>query len=188
MDKTNFLIFAALFFIAKHVDAICCDAIKSEVEKKIKANYTLCASGNTLPQNCCKDIANEVEKYMDAYDALCSTTGSVCVAPKALGMESGKIPDNAITASSSHSRSHTPAYGRLNRVLGSCAWTTITGGKSNSWFQVDLGEFATVTGIATQGGCKGSGIWTTSYTVSYSTDGKNWTAYKESGENTKNGF
>ena len=61
--------------MAKHVDAICCDAIKSEVDKKIKANYTLCAPGITLPQNCCKDIANEVEKYMDAYKALCLSTG-----------------------------------------------------------------------------------------------------------------
>ena len=112
-------------------------------------------------------------------------SGSVCVAPKALGMESGKIPDNAITASSSYSSSHKPAYGRLNRVLGSCAWTTTSGGKSNSWFQVDLGEFATVTGIATQGSCKASAEWTTSYTVSYRTNGENWTAYKESGENTK---
>ena len=63
--------------MANHVDAICCDAIKLELKKKIKANDTLCASGNTLPENCCKDIAYEVEKYMEAYDALCSNTGKI---------------------------------------------------------------------------------------------------------------
>ncbi len=96
-------------------------------------------------------------------------------------MESGKIPDNAITASSFHSVGYQPAYGRLNRVIGHCAWSTTAGGKRNSWFQVDLGQLAAVTGIATQGSCKAS-EWTTSYTVSYSTDGKKWIYYQESGK------
>ena len=75
MDRTILLILVTLFFMAKHVDGICCDAIKSEVDKKIKANYTLCAPGNTFPENCCKYIANQVENYVDAYETLCSKTG-----------------------------------------------------------------------------------------------------------------
>jgi hypothetical protein len=97
-------------------------------------------------------------------------------------MESGKIPDNAITASSTYSSGYKPEYGRLNKVIGACAWTTASGKKSNSWFQVDLGEMATVTGIATQGSCKPSTGWTTSYSLSYSTDSQNWKAYEESGK------
>ena len=108
----------------------------------------------------------------------------MCLAPTALGMESGKIPDNAITASSTHSSGCKPANGRLNKVAGACAWTTTSGGKMNSWFQVDLGKFATVTGIATQGCCKAN-EWITSYRVSYSAHGKKWTTYKESGGKTK---
>ena len=97
-------------------------------------------------------------------------------------MESGKIPDNAITASSIYNNLYKPAYGRLNRDIGMCAWTSTAGGRSNSWFQVDLGQLAAVTGIATQGRCKVSDEWTTSYTVSYSTDGKKWIYYQESGK------
>ncbi len=46
--------------------------MKSEVDKKIEANKTLCAPRNTLPLNCCKDIANEVEKHVAAYETLCN--------------------------------------------------------------------------------------------------------------------
>ena len=99
-------------------------------------------------------------------------------------MESGKIPDNAITASSFYDSRYKPEYGRLNKVIKYCAWTTASGKKSNSWFQVDLGEMATVTGIATQGSCKAT-TWTTSYSLSYSTDSQNWKAYEESAGNTK---
>jgi hypothetical protein len=99
-------------------------------------------------------------------------------------MGSGKIADNAITASSTYSSGYKPANGRLNRVIGDCAWTTPSGKKSNSWFQVDLGEMTTVTGIATQGCCI-LHEWTTSYTLSYSTDSQNWTAYEESAGKTK---
>ena len=72
MEKSVILIFATLFSMTKHVDAICCDSIKAQIEKKIEAKETLCAPGNTLPQNCCKDIANEVRKHVAAYEALCS--------------------------------------------------------------------------------------------------------------------
>ena len=97
-------------------------------------------------------------------------------------MESGKIPDNAITASSFYNSNYKPAYGRLNRVIGTCAWTSTTRGRTNSWFEVDLGQLAAVKGIATQGSCKAYAEWTTSYTVSYGTNGKKWIYYQESGK------
>ena len=63
--------------VLKFTGAICCDAIKSNVDKKIEANRTLCTPGNTLPQNCCKDIAKEVERQIAAYETLCSKKGKV---------------------------------------------------------------------------------------------------------------
>ena len=58
--------------MARLADAICCESIKSKVDKKIEANKTLCAPRNILPLNCCKDIANEVEKHVAAYETLCN--------------------------------------------------------------------------------------------------------------------
>jgi hypothetical protein len=72
MAKTIIFIFAAFLSMARLADAICCESIKSEVDKKIEANKTLCAPRNTLPLNCCKDIANEVEKHVAAYETLCN--------------------------------------------------------------------------------------------------------------------
>lgn len=96
-------------------------------------------------------------------------------------MQNGKIPDNAITASSFYANNYRPAYGRLNTNKGMCSWTTTERGRRNSWFQVDLGRLATVTGIETQGSCRASAEWTKSYSISYSIDAKKWTDYKESG-------
>ncbi|CAB3990901.1 Hypothetical predicted protein [Paramuricea clavata] len=181
MAKAIFFIFVGLFAVTKLADAICCESIKSEVEKKVEANKTLCASGSALSLKCCKDIANEVGKYLSAYETLClKATLKPCQAPKALGMQSGKIPDNAITASSFYNSAYKTSYGRLNTNKGMCSWTTTRQGRSNSWFQVDLGQLATLTGIATQGSCRASAEWTKTYLVSYSTDAKKWIYYQES--------
>lgn len=96
-------------------------------------------------------------------------------------MQNGKIPDNAITASSFYDHSYKPGNGRLNVNKGMCSWTTTYKARSNSWFQVDLGRLVTVTGIATQGSCRASAEWTKSFSISYSNDAKKWTDYKESG-------
>ena len=96
-------------------------------------------------------------------------------------MQNGKIPDSAITASSFFNHDYRPANGRLNTNKGMCSWTTTAKGRPNSWFQVDLGRLATVTGIATQGSCRVSAEWTKSYSISYSIDARKWIDYKESG-------
>ena len=103
-----------------------------------------------------------------------------CTDPKPLGMKSGKIPDDAITASSIYSSSYKPNYARLTKVGSSCSWTPNGAGRVGSWLQVDLGQLTTVTGIATQGTCY-SGEWAKSYSVSYSNEPSSWTPYKESG-------
>jgi hypothetical protein len=71
MAKMIFLIFVGFLPMATLGEAICCDSIKSLVEKKIEANKTLCSAGSTLPPQCCRDIANEVKQYVSAYEALC---------------------------------------------------------------------------------------------------------------------
>ena len=68
-------------------------------------------------------------------------------------MESGKISDAQITASSTFSSGYLPQNARLNKHLNSCAWTTKSGGKVGSWHQVDFGYITHVTGVATQGNC-----------------------------------
>ncbi|XP_028413903.1 lactadherin-like [Dendronephthya gigantea] len=104
-----------------------------------------------------------------------------CTDPEPLGMQSGKIPDSAITASSSYNENYKPYYGRLKRPGPSCSWAPTTGGRVGSWFQVDLGKMTTVTGLATQGQSCGYSEWATTYSVSYSTNGNKWTLYEESG-------
>jgi hypothetical protein len=96
-------------------------------------------------------------------------------------MASGKIPDDAITASSTYDNRHKPGYARLTRVGKSCCWTPTNAGRVGSWLQVDLGQLTTVTGIATQGTCYNHIEWAKSYSVSYSNEPNSLTPYEESG-------
>ena len=95
-------------------------------------------------------------------------------------MESGKIMDDAITASTSFAEYLSTGKARLNVHLEGCAWSPKDGDKQTAWIQVDLSDVMSVTGVATQGRCVHP-QWVTSYTVSYSIDGQNWEFYKESG-------
>ena len=84
-------------------------------------------------------------------------------------MESGKIKDSQITASSVWDDYHGASNARLNFVQKSGSWSS----RSNDlhqWLQVDFKYEATITAIQTQG--RGSyGQWVKSYTLSYSDDG-----------------
>jgi hypothetical protein len=94
-------------------------------------------------------------------------------------MTSGKIPDDAITASSALSSDYKPSYARLKKTGSSCSWApkVIIG----SWLQVDLGQLTTVTGIATQGSCYDANHRAKSYSVPYSNQTNSWIPYEESG-------
>jgi hypothetical protein len=96
-------------------------------------------------------------------------------------MSDGKIPDDAITASSTYPSRYEPYYARLRNVASKCSWEPTEAGRVGSWLQVDLGQFTTVTGIATQGTCYDLIEWAKSYSVSYGTEPDSWTPYEESG-------
>ena len=73
-----------------------------------------------------------------------------------------------------------PAYGRLhgNRGDGWCAWNR---SDDNDWLQVDLGEELQLCAVATQGDRNhdDSDEWVTDFKLSYSSDEKKWTIYKD---------
>ena len=97
-----------------------------------------------------------------------------------LGMEDRRIPDSAITASSSVNSSHGPSNARLNFLnKGSdiSAWCPKSSSE-NQWLQIDLGEVTAVTKVATQGRYSSEDRVTT-YTLSYSVDGTHWAGYKQ---------
>ena len=101
-------------------------------------------------------------------------------------MESGHLPDSAISASTSYDGNHIPQFGRLNKIPASGkagAWCA----KSNDvkqWLQVSFGRQTTVTKVATQGRYKYN-QWVTSYTLSYSVDGAHWVWYRLSNGHIK---
>ena len=98
-----------------------------------------------------------------------------------LGMESGSIPDDKITASSVNSAVNTPAKnGRLNYTAGS-SWCALTS-DSNQYLQIDLQTLHIICAVSTQGNSKAD-QWVRSYTMKSSTDGTTWNDYnKENGQ------
>ena len=102
-----------------------------------------------------------------------------CISSKPLGMEDGSIPDNKITASSTHSNAKL-AWGRLHYSQGSWTPNTDTG---YQWFQVNfVPEVKLITHIATQGNGK-YWWWVKEYCVMYKNGQE---ALKEYMENNKN--
>ena len=92
----------------------------------------------------------------------------------AVGVEDpNQIPDAQMTASSNYA-SYFPHKGRLN---GDTGWCQGTSAISNDYLQVDMGTVRTVCAVATQG--KKNGSYVTSYKLSLSTDGVNWSKYQE---------
>ena len=87
-------------------------------------------------------------------------------------MKSGKIPNSAITATSSYSQNHGAERARLETVKsGSYAGAWIP--KANDlgqWIGVDLGKITKITRIASQGR-QDAGHWVKSYSLTYSVDG-----------------
>ena len=97
----------------------------------------------------------------------------------ALGMQNRRIPNYAITASSSWDANHAPHLGRLHftargRLQG--AWSSRYNNRFQ-FFQVDFRKPTKVSHIATQGR-QNANQWVTQYRLAYSQDGLNWALYK----------
>ncbi|XP_078603719.1 uncharacterized protein LOC144877607 isoform X4 [Branchiostoma floridae x Branchiostoma japonicum] len=160
-----------------------------------------CAEGthNCSPQATCSDTP-------DSFTCTCNSgfsgDGITCTADAGdecqdpLGMESGSIPDESITASSwtmeylynyyddpatEYSAYYyywdegAPWYARLNG--DGSPWAPAKA-QVGEWLQVDLGEMKNVKGTITQGGAS-YGSYVTSYKLQYSTDGTTWTTYAD---------
>ncbi|XP_066270903.1 lactadherin-like [Branchiostoma lanceolatum] len=120
-------------------------------------------SGDVITRTC---TANWSWTESDVFCQACSDP---------LGMESGAIPDESITASSFLSPDGNPHFGRLNGVAGRGCWIALYS-TVGQWFQVDLGEMKRVTGTIIQGR-PSYDYWVTSYKLQYSTDRITWTTY-----------
>ena len=92
--------------------------------------------------------------------------------------DNNTIPDVKMTASSSHSSSQYPHYGRLNETRGAGGWCPKNKSDRTEYLQVDMDEVRSVCGVATQGVLRLT-EWTTSYKLRLSTDGITWSTYRE---------
>ena len=104
-------------------------------------------------------------------------TARSCFLP--LGMESGHIPDSAISASTYYDAKYIPQFSRLNKIPASGkggSWCTRTN-NGNEWLQVYFGRETTITKVATQWRYDGDER-VTSYSLSYSADGSHWAWYR----------
>ena len=88
-------------------------------------------------------------------------------------MQSGDIPDSAITSSSFGGSGLAPYVGRLHFLSsGSGKQGSWAAGTSdvNQWFQVDFGNWTKIIAVATQGR-QDYDEWVESYNLAYSYDG-----------------
>ena len=95
-------------------------------------------------------------------------------------METGKIKDSQIMASSVWDVNHGASNARMNFAQKSGSWSS----KSNDlhqWLQVDFKYNATIGDIQTQGRGRHK-QWVESYTLSYSYDGVKFVPYKKNGK------
>ncbi|XP_032239507.2 thioredoxin domain-containing protein 3 homolog isoform X3 [Nematostella vectensis] len=100
------------------------------------------------------------------------------------GVESGSLPDAALSASSELDDNHAACRGRLNSKIEDdkqASWAAKENDE-NQWLQVNLGQEWEVTKVSTQGKGGESSHHVTSYTLSFSTDGQEFQVYKEGGE------
>ena len=111
---------------------------------------------------------------------------SECTGEEALGLESGLVTNQQMSASSSLDKDHGPENARLNlaAIRGKTgAWAAETNNK-NQFLQVDFWRNVKITKLQTQG-YHGRAWWVQKYTVFYSADQGSsslpFTTYQEKG-------
>ena len=96
-------------------------------------------------------------------------------------METQKITNGQITASSEYNAAHGASNGRLNFKPGggkTGAWSALHN-DVHQWLQVDLEVKTEVSGIKIQGR-QDADQWVTNFTISYSSNGTTYTSYQNS--------
>ncbi|XP_078700026.1 uncharacterized protein LOC144926865 [Branchiostoma floridae x Branchiostoma belcheri] len=108
---------------------------------------------------------------------LCSSLIPAC---HPLGVETGAIPDQDITAKSfSQSSQTTGTFPYNGRLHGGSAWVAGTV-ESGEWLQVIVGENRYISGVVTQGHATKL-QWVTSYKLKFTTGAGDWVFYKING-------
>ncbi|XP_044163573.1 lactadherin-like [Acropora millepora] len=99
-----------------------------------------------------------------------------------LGMENNKIPNGAVTASSSFGPWYEPWEARLNNAQTHSSYGSWSALQNNigQYLQIDLGKERVVNKIATQGR-PSYDQWVTSYKLLFSSDGAKWNEYQNNG-------
>ncbi|KAL9953934.1 hypothetical protein ACROYT_G041410 [Oculina patagonica] len=109
---------------------------------------------------------------------------------EALGMESGLISDDKLSASSEFNADQAANRGRLHIQYSggkTGGWVAATD-DVNQWLQVDLGsQYTKITRVATQGRSDYR-HWVFNYTLQYSNNGVNFQNYREQGQNEDKEF
>ena len=98
-------------------------------------------------------------------------------------MQSDRISDERITASSWLSSEHMPFYGRMGRNIGHGAWCAAVN-DTNQFLEIDLGIEHMVTKIITEGKHRLSKdhlgeAWVKEFFISYSTGLEHWSYVKD---------
>uniref|UniRef100_A0AAY4CUG3 Neuropilin n=1 Tax=Denticeps clupeoides TaxID=299321 RepID=A0AAY4CUG3_9TELE len=131
------------------------------------------------------DMAVAKDGFSTRYNMTAKEVSESFHCSNALGMESGKISDDQISASSSfYDGRWSPRQARLNN--DDHAWTP-SEDSNKEYIQVDLHFLKVLTGIATQGAVSKQTMKTyyvTSFKLEISTNGEDWMVYRH-GKNHK---
>ena len=98
-------------------------------------------------------------------------------------MESGKIRDTQISASSEADSNHAVRLGRVNQKPSGKKIGAWAAGITNAyqWLQIDLKIPMKITSVTTQGRNDNTNQWVTRYLVEYSLDGAHFITYWSQG-------
>uniref|UniRef100_A0A8K9XR92 Neuropilin n=1 Tax=Oncorhynchus mykiss TaxID=8022 RepID=A0A8K9XR92_ONCMY len=125
------------------------------------------------------DMAVAKDGFSARYNMTHKEVSDTFHCSNALGLESGKISDDQITASSSfYDNTWLPRQARLNN--GNNAWTP-NEDSSKEYIQVDLHVLKVLTGISTQGAVSKEtqkSYYVTTFKLEVSTNGEDWMVYR----------
>lgn len=120
-------------------------------------------------------VASSDEIFKAAFSTMKETVRKPACVPLGVARKSS-IPDARMTASTYHSSSYYPYYGRLHGSRGHGTWCTKTTTDRTDYLQVDMGKEYSVCAVATQGHNSGN-HWVTNYKLRFSSNAITWNTY-----------